>query len=335
MYQPLISWSKKEFSHLPWRENRSIYRTLVSEIMLQQTTVGTVKNHFERFLKQFPDLQSLAMASEEEVLIAWKGLGYYRRAKNLKKIANYLIDECDGKIPHDLDHLLQIPGIGPYTANALLTIGMNNLERVLARIYGVEVEKGLKLHQALLSLYEKNKILHEGKFSSRDLYEALMDLGRTFCQARKASCDLCTLNKKCLAVKNGNPLNIPYQTIKQKAPSDELELLRCLVIKNKKILAYQKEEGEWLSGQWELPTYIIKSTDTKLTQYPKYKKKIEVSDLPLKKTSITKFNITNYLLELSESEWNKLDWPNKTKWLSEKEWNKLSTASLKMLGLKK
>ena len=84
--QKLIHWSQTEFTDLPWRKKRTLYGTLVSEIMLQQTTVGTVKNHYERFLLRFPDLESLAKASEEEVTVAWKGLGYYRRARNLKKI---------------------------------------------------------------------------------------------------------------------------------------------------------------------------------------------------------------------------------------------------------
>ncbi len=85
MFKKLITWSHSEFSYLPWRKNRTLYTTLVSEIMLQQTTVGTVLNHFERFLKEYPSVQALASASEEQLLISWKGLGYYRRARNLKK----------------------------------------------------------------------------------------------------------------------------------------------------------------------------------------------------------------------------------------------------------
>src|SRR6478672_3587331 len=105
----LLTWSKTEFSHLPWRKNRSLYRTLVSEIMLQQTTVGTVKNHYDRFLVRFPTLESLAAATEDELTVAWKGLGYYRRARNLKKIAEAIANDHGGKFPKDVEHLMEIP----------------------------------------------------------------------------------------------------------------------------------------------------------------------------------------------------------------------------------
>src|SRR5690606_19105274 len=145
MWSHLLTWSAREFGHLPWRKERTLYRTLVSEIMLQQTTVSTVLQHYERFLKRFPDLTTLAAASEEEMLIAWDGLGYYRRAKNLKRIAEMLVADWDGQFRERADDLLMIKGIGPYTSNALLAIGMVRpalavdaiLERVLARINGL------------------------------------------------------------------------------------------------------------------------------------------------------------------------------------------------------
>jgi A/G-specific adenine glycosylase len=157
----LIEWSKNEFSDLPWRKNRSLYRTLVSEIMLQQTTVGTVKNHYERFLKQFPTLSSLAEATEDELIVAWKGLGYYRRARNLKKIAETIHAEFNDEFPQDIETLKTISGIGPYTASAIVGIGMDkralavdaNLERVIARLFNIKTEKGPKLQAAIGELF--------------------------------------------------------------------------------------------------------------------------------------------------------------------------------------
>ncbi len=341
--EKLIHWSKSEFPHLPWRQNRSLYRTLVSEIMLQQTTVGTVKNHYERFLQEFPDLKSLALASEEELLIAWKGLGYYRRAKNLKKISEALYNDHEGEFPHDLNALQEIPGIGPYTASALVAIGMDrpalavdaNLERVIARLYGLKEEKGLKLQKKIRELFETKKIFSDKKISYRALNEALMDLGRTFCQARKASCELCPLKSECHAFKSKKPLQYPVEKNELKKPTQEheLHLLRVIVKKENKILAYKKTDGQWLAGQYELPTLLVSSTDKKLSQYPELKAKINQQNLQKFKTGITKYNIINHILVTSQKELKRLGFDSELEWrdMKDKKSN-LSTASLKALA---
>ena len=337
----LINWSKTEFSHLPWRQNRSLYRTLVSEIMLQQTTVGTVKNHFDRFLVRFPTLESLALASEEELLVAWKGLGYYRRARSLKKISEALAKDHGGKFPKSIEALMEIPGIGPYTANALVGIGMDeralavdaNLERVIARLLNLKIEKGLKLQKEIQKLFLDKKIFNE-KLSFRDLNEALMDLGRTYCQARKASCELCPLKKDCKAFANGKPLLIPVEKNleKKKSTEHELHLLRVFVMKKDKVLVYQKADKEWLSGQFEVPTFILSSTDEKLTQYPRLKKALKQEPLFSFKTGITKYKIQNSVLILSEKEFKAMTFPVKQEWRSiHQADSNFSTATLKAL----
>lgn len=341
-FKSLIAWSKAEFSHLPWRLNRSLYRTLVSEIMLQQTTVTTVKNHFERFLVRFPDLESLASASEEELLVAWKGLGYYRRARNLKKIAEVLAEDYEGEFPHDMEHLMAIPGIGPYTANALIGIGMDkralavdaNLERVIARLFGIQSEKGLKLQKEIQILFNKREIFKE-KLSFRALNEALMDLGRTYCQARRASCELCPLKQECVSSKNGNALLFPVSKSieKKKGLQHELHLLRVFILKKDKILVYKKQEDQWLSGQYEVPTYVLSTTDKKFTQYPKlakdFSEKIHFSFA----TGITKYKIQNSVLVLSEKEFIKMKFEMPCTWRTyQDEKANLSTATIKGLS---
>lgn len=336
----LISWSEKEFSHLPWRQNRSLYRTLVSEIMLQQTTVGTVKNHYERFLKVFPNLESLAKASEEELLIAWKGLGYYRRAKNLKKIAEAIASDHKGQFPQDLEALQKISGIGPYTSSAIVGIGMDkkalavdaNLERVIARLYGLKEEKGLKLQKKIQELFWSGEIFAE-KVSHRALNEALMDLGRTYCQARKASCELCVLSKQCKAFAEKKPLEYPICTVEKKASAEhELHLVRVFVVKAGKLLVYKKEEGEWLSGQYEVPTFTLKTTDKKLKQYPVVEK-IEKEFAGNYKTGITKYRIQNSVLLAKEADLKKLKFARKLEWkVIDAADSNLSTATIK--GLK-
>jgi A/G-specific adenine glycosylase len=341
--QHLIRWSKDEFSQLPWRKGRTLYRTLVSEIMLQQTTVSTVKNHYHRFLERFPDLTDLARASEEEMLVAWKGLGYYRRARNLKKIAEVIVHEYGGKFPGKEEDLLMIPGIGPYTANALLAIGQDkkalaidaNLERVISRLYGLIEEKGPKLQKKIQTLFLENKIFPSADCSYRDLNEALMDLGRTYCQARKVSCELCPLKKECRGFKSKTPLKYPLEktNLSTKAQEHEMKLLRIYVRRGGKLLVYKKSSEEWLSGQYEVPTFLISTTDEKLRQYPSLQKEILYPTQVFFKTSITKYKIHNIVMESDEKLlaqlWDKrqLEWRR-----MDDEQANFSTATLKGLS---
>ncbi|MEE2744854.1 MAG: A/G-specific adenine glycosylase [Bdellovibrionota bacterium] len=346
MNQELINWSEKSFSLLPWRKKRTLYRTLVSEIMLQQTTVSTVLQHFEGFIKKFPDVFSLAKASEEEVCIAWKGLGYYRRARNLRKAAISIVDDFDGVIPIEFSQLKNISGIGEYTANAILGIGANkkvlavdaNLERVLSRLFYIEEDKGPKLQKKIYELFENKKILIEHrKWGGRLLNEAFMDLGRVYCQAKKALCVSCPVNEVCTAGKRGDPLSFPInQKLKKAKELFDLKLLRVVIKKKEKILTYRKKENYWLAGQKEIPTFILSTNDNSLKQYPFWKEKVNLSDLKSFKTSITKYRITNYIYEMTLSEWKKsfhdLEGPFRFVSTDANEEN-LSTSTIKTLKL--
>lgn len=343
MWDSLIAWSQKEFTHLPWRRHRTLYGTLVSEIMLQQTTVSTVLNHFERFLAEFPHLKALALASEEELLIAWKGLGYYRRAKNLKAIAETVFREHGAEIPQDIELLMKIKGIGPYTANALVAIGMDqrglavdaNLERVLSRYYGLKTPKGPKLQKQIQQLFLERKICFEKDVSYRALNEALMDLGRTICQANRVACELCPLKKKCAAFKSQAPLDYPMggEAVKAaKAQDMSVTLLRIVVQKNDQVLCYQKVSGEWLEGQWELPTFVIETNDAQFKQYPKFPQEIDALDLPLVKTGITKYSLENRIVVMDEKSFKRLKLTQEFVWKSISErGSNLTTASTKCL----
>ena len=346
-FKNLVKWSLGQFSGLPWRQERTLYSTLVSEIMLQQTTVPTVLNHFERFIKKYPSPQKLAMASEEQLTIDWKGLGYYRRARNLRKACITITSKFNGEIPLNYDDLVSIDGIGEYTANAILSIGANqaflaldaNLERVLARYYGIEAEKGKPLKDEIKKGFKQKSILKNiSRLNPRDVNEALMDLGRDICQARKASCLICPLNKSCHAFKTNSALEYPkidLEKEKKKAKLIPLSLLRVVVRKNQKVLAYKKDDKEWLSGQWEIPTFILATDDKKLTQYPLYKsKKLDIKKLKTYQTGITKYKITNYVLPLEENEFAKKfkTFGRKVLYKSENASNSnLTTASIKAL----
>jgi A/G-specific adenine glycosylase len=307
-FKKLISWSKDNYSHLPWRKKRTLYRTLVSEIMLQQTTVGTVLSHFEKFLIQFPDLETLSAATEDELTIAWKGLGYYRRARNLKKASEEIVHSYNGKIPSDYDKLIKIPGIGDYTASALIAIGRNekalaldaNLSRVLSRYFGFSFNDSKEIQKN----FQQSKIFSNFSEDWRDLNEALMDLGRTYCKANKADCSLCPLSDTCLSFKKGTI--VLNKDTKKETKFYELTLLRLVIKKEKKILVYKKAKNEWLSGQYEVPTFQLFCEDTKLKQYveaPRFER--ETKKLLSFKTGITKYDITNIIWEMSEKEFKK------------------------------
>lgn len=341
MTDQLLNWSKGQYSHLPWRLERSLYRTLVSEIMLQQTTVGTVKNHFDKFLTQFPNLESLAQSSEDEMSIAWKGLGYYRRARNLRSAAIEIQDKFQGQIPVELDELLKIKGIGPYTAGAIRAIGANlkalavdaNVERVLARYYMRDEEKGLKLQRRLQSDFDQKKLLKTFYTEPRATHEALMDVGRVYCQARKAQCTLCPLRSGCLAFKNQKTLEYPVVS-QVKKEMFELDLLRVVVREKKRILGYKKSSGQWLEGQVEPPTYILKSSDPKIVQYPLLKKKIKLDQAKIIKTGITKYKITNYIIEMALDDLKKLskDFDHFSFYSCDGQKENLATSTLKILN---
>ncbi|MEE2670861.1 MAG: hypothetical protein VYA54_04090 [Bdellovibrionota bacterium] len=341
MNKTLIEWSKKNYSELPWRTNRSLYGTLVSEIMLQQTTVGTVLKHFDRFMAAYPTVKTLAQASQEDVMKNWQGLGYYRRARSLHSAAIEICEKFNGEIPTDKEELLKIKGIGDYTASALRSIGANipdlsvdaNLERVLARFYAIEEHKGPKLQKKLRQLFENNEICQSiESLGARNLNEALMDLGRRICQARTSACELCPLKENCQG--RANPLM--YPVVKESLVADsnyfDLHLLRLVLRKEGKVLVYKKRSDEWLSGQYEVPTFTLFSEDESLKQYPQ----LEFSNydlLPWLKTGITKYRIMNFVMALSESEFSTLGLN-----LSEFSWEKipdihLSTGSLKAISL--
>ena len=320
MFKRLIEWSKTNYSHLPWRKKRSLYRTLVSEIMLQQTTVGTVVQHFERFLLTYPTLADLAASSEEEVTRAWQGLGYYRRARNLRKAAIVLQQEHGGHFPEGLKTLCQIPGIGQYTAAALWAIGMNrkalaidaNVERVLARFFCLRAEKGPHLQKMLIQLFEEGEILADmEKWGPRQLHEALMDVGRHFCKAKSVDCPSCPLRQSCRGSKLADPLAIPFISVKEKTQSStpaDLTLLRVVVRRGKNLLGYVKGEHQWLSGQVEVPSLVLSCDDSHFKQYPLYRgKELPVlNDLPQIKTGITKYRIHNFIWETSKKEFQTL-----------------------------
>lgn len=223
----LLAWFDAQRRDLPWRRRRSLYGTWISEMMLQQTTVATVVPYWERFLERFPDVQALAAAPEEDVLAHWSGLGYYRRARQLHAAARLVVAEFDGVLPDSVDGWRGLPGIGPYAAGAIASIGLGlpaaavdaNVRRVLARWLGASGQPGSLRTGTVEGLADA---LVRG--DRPDAWnEALMELGALVCQARVPLCASCPVRSVCgvhgLGVaadpveRDGRPAAVPVQVV--------------------------------------------------------------------------------------------------------------------------
>lgn len=317
-FKDLVLWSENSFSDLPWRKNRTLFSTLVSEIMLQQTTVGTVLNRYPDFIKKLNSIEKIAKLSESDMTHAWKGLGYYRRARNLKKACESILKNFNGEIPLDPIELKSISGIGDYTTHAILSVGANlnylsvdaNLERVIARLYCIETPKGPKLIKEIYKRFNEGKILKKEfkQFGGRVVNESLMDLGRNICKAQKPKCEICFLKKDCESYRSQKTLSIPQVTEEKKNKKYFLlSLLRLVCIKDNKILLYQKNKNEWVAGQWEVPTLELNSEDKTLKQYMKFSQAISDQHDFEFKSGITKYDINNYVQKVESSSLKKIE----------------------------
>jgi A/G-specific adenine glycosylase len=200
----ILKWYDLNKRSLPWRKKVSLqkkqYYTLISEFMLQQTQVTTVIPFFNRFIKNLPSIGSLAKVNEKRLIKLWEGLGYYSRARNLKKTAKIIIKNFDGKLPNNFEDLLTLPGVGNYTANAILAIAFNkpnipldgNIERVLKRYLYLKKKKEIQKDNLL-----EKKTIFGTTFRSSDYAQALMELGALICKPNNPICNQCPIKKNC------------------------------------------------------------------------------------------------------------------------------------------
>ena len=204
----ILKWYDLNKRSLPWRKKVSLqkkqYYTLISEFMLQQTQVTTVIPFFNRFIKELPNLKKLSNINEKKLIKLWEGLGYYSRARNLKKTAQMIIKNFDGKLPNNFQDLITLPGIGNYTASAILAIAFNkpyipldgNIERVLKRYLYLKKDKEIQKDYLL-----KKKIIFGTTLRSSDYAQALMELGALICKPNNPRCDKCPIKKNCKSYK--------------------------------------------------------------------------------------------------------------------------------------
>lgn len=256
----LLKWYDRERRELPWRyapgTTADPYRVWLSEIMLQQTTVKAVLPYFERFLARFPDVEALAAADQEDVLKLWAGLGYYSRARNLHACARAVVERHGGSFPSTETELLDLPGIGPYTAAAVAAIAFGrratpvdgNVERVVARLFAIEeplpaAKPELRRLAATLTPPER----------AGDFAQAMMDLGATICSPKRPSCLMCPLQDACRARAAGIEAELPARSVKAERPLRH-GIAFLGVREDGCVLLRKRPEEGLLAGMTEVPS---------------------------------------------------------------------------------
>ena len=251
----LEGWFAQHRKDYPWRRTRDPYAILVAEVMLQQTQIATVleRGFYSRWLERFPDFVTLAAAGEEDVLRTWEGLGYYRRARNLQKLAQAVVADHGGLMPRDPVAILALPGIGPYTAGAVASFAVHlpepivdgNVARVLARVFDdatpIDSTEGQKL------LWQRATTLVRAASSPADFNSALMELGQTHCRVGQPDCARCPVRGFCRATE---PASLPVKG-KRTAITEVTE--RVYFLRRENAVLLEQETGKRRTGLWKLP----------------------------------------------------------------------------------
>jgi A/G-specific adenine glycosylase len=262
----LLHWYDAHARVLPWRALRGVvadpYKVWLSEIMLQQTTVAAVKDYFLKFIARWPTVRDLAKAETEDVMRAWAGLGYYARARNLHACAKHVAFELAGVFPQTIPALLELPGVGPYTAGAIAAIAFDqpyaavdgNVERVLSRLYAIETplpDSKPTIREAAQALVPQQR--------AGDFAQAMMDLGATLCTPKSPACVLCPWMAHCKARSLGIAETLPRKQPKQAVPTRKGYAYLALS-RDGSVLLRQRPDKGLLGGMMEVPGSEWKST---------------------------------------------------------------------------
>ena len=252
----LLVWYDKMKRDLPWRATKDPYCIWISEVMLQQTQVKIVLPYYRRWIKTLPTVEELASAPEQKILKLWEGLGYYSRARNLKKAAQIVTKEMDSKLPFTVAGLQNLPGIGRYTAGAIASIAFGlkapaldgNVKRVLSRLFCINDNGATAASEN--RLWKKAEDLLPTRRAG-DFNQALMELGATLCMPKSPICKRCPLSTDCEAFLKGSLEQFP--PAKQKVPVKKIEVSAGIILKNKKVYIQQRAKNGLMGGLWEFP----------------------------------------------------------------------------------
>lgn len=254
----LLTWFDQHGRHdLPWQVADDPYKVWVSEIMLQQTQVKTVLQYFDRFIERFPTIHDLGQASWDDVAPYWAGLGYYARARNLHKAAGVVSQ--NGHFPQTLAEWVELPGIGPSTGGALMSLGLRqygvimdgNVKRVLARFFAIEDDLSKPIHERAMWQLAESLCPTE---RNHDYTQAIMDLGATICTPKKPLCLYCPMQTECKAHQQGLETELPFKKPKKAVPIKSAQVLLLRSEQNQWLWIQRPHSGLW-GGLWSLPIY--------------------------------------------------------------------------------
>ncbi len=250
----LMLWYQSSARDLPWRKTDDPYKIWISEVMLQQTTVNAVIDYYLRWIKQFPDIQSVANSSSERILKAWQGLGYYSRARNIHVAAKIVCDEFAGVFPSEKSNLRRLPGLGPYTTGAVLSIAFDQREPIVDANVRRVVMRQLKIKGKADTQHDK-KILEfllkvMPQTNNRIFNQALMELGALVCRSKNPSCLICPVRESCLAYKDGVVDIIPEP---KKMIIKNVSAAIAVIKKDNKYFMQKRTTKGLFADLWEFP----------------------------------------------------------------------------------
>ncbi|WP_372365682.1 A/G-specific adenine glycosylase [Candidatus Uabimicrobium sp. HlEnr_7] len=336
--EKLLQWFLQVREDYFFRKQRNPYRVWVSEVVLQQTRIQAALEPLERFFSHFPDVKSLADATEEKVVYEFRGLGYYSRARNLRKGAIYITQFFDGKLPESYDKLLQIPSIGPYTAAAIASICFElpypvcdgNVKRILLRANKWSLTtRDPNVDSKCISQLKK---LYKG-LPAGNVNEAIMELGQKICTRTKPKCTICPIQDSCKAFAQG--VVNKYPLIPKKKPKVDVNWHLFIVVHNNKVLLQKWNNFYFLKKQKSFPSILDFPTtkkqecswETKKRQINKFIKKYSAKPLPSLKHSITKHRIVIFPYIIFSSCWEEVKNSNSLVWVSEQQAEKQLVSS--------
>lgn len=261
----LLDWYEKHQRPLPWREDSRPYYVWLSEVMLQQTQVDTVIPYFERFVRAFPDVRTLAAADQQAVLKLWEGLGYYSRARNLHKTARRLVSQHGGALPPDPGSLSRLPGFGPYTTAAVSSIAFGhpvpavdgNVLRVFCRFWGIDTD--IRQPQLRKELQARLAPFIAAETASA-FNQAMMEVGALVCRPRAPRCEICPLKGDCVAFHTGRTAELPVKSSRKPVP--HYRIVVGVIWKDGTFLLAQRRQNQMLGGLWVFPGGKLKGGET-------------------------------------------------------------------------
>lgn len=285
---PLLTWYDSHARVLPWRENPEPYAVWISEIMLQQTRVEAVKPYFDRWMKAFPTISSLAAATEQEVVKLWEGLGYYSRVRNIHKTAKIIMESYGGQLPPSFDELIKLPGIGEYSAGSIGSIAFQipvpcvdgNVLRVITRITAEDADIAVAVTKKLLTGWVREIV---PKDRPGDFNQSLMELGATVCLPNgQPECESCPVSFLCKAYLQNRTADFPVKKAKPLRKKETKTVL--ILIQEGKIAVRKRPDNGLLAGLWEYPNYPGELNEQDIRKLLENKSLSPISLVKLKKS---------------------------------------------------